>query len=188
MHVSLVQSYHHDCTWLKEKARCVQGSIVTLPGCLTCSIDMLYYSPAQRARIANSHQLRSGFCLQVDAHPDLELCVSSLNNLTVQACILLGQSDGSLFFFSPSLPKIPAYLAPFGGLPPGPKDGPRTEPSSAPSEPLAFDLPCVSSAFTQLPKANRPFNLLFFVLNPFLIMVPKGAKGDHLLFPGPLGN
>ena len=38
MHVSLVQSYHHDCTWLKEKARCAQGSIVTLPGCLTCSI------------------------------------------------------------------------------------------------------------------------------------------------------
>ena len=39
MHVSLVQYYHHDCTWLKEKARCVQGSIVTLPGCLTCSIE-----------------------------------------------------------------------------------------------------------------------------------------------------
>ena len=38
MHVSLVQSYHHDCTRLKEKARCAQGSIVTLPGCLTCSI------------------------------------------------------------------------------------------------------------------------------------------------------
>ena len=38
MHVSLVQSHHYDCTWLKEKARCVQGSIVTLPGCLTCSI------------------------------------------------------------------------------------------------------------------------------------------------------
>ena len=43
MHVSLVQSHHHDCTWLKEKARCVQGSIVTLPGCLTCSINTYIY-------------------------------------------------------------------------------------------------------------------------------------------------
>ena len=41
-------SYHHDCTWLKEKARCVQGSIVTLPGCLTCSIPVNHPPPRKR--------------------------------------------------------------------------------------------------------------------------------------------
>ena len=36
----------------------------------------------------------------------------------------------------------------------------------------------------QLPKANRPFNLLVS-LGPFLVELPKG---DHLLFPTPLGK
>ena len=70
MHVSLVQSYHHDCTWLKEKARCVQGSIVTLPGCLTCSIEALHvevlFSESQLRRVARD-KVEHG-CPDVAAH------------------------------------------------------------------------------------------------------------------------
>ena len=39
MNVSLVQSHHNDCIWLKEKSALCTGLFVTLPGCLTCSID-----------------------------------------------------------------------------------------------------------------------------------------------------
>ena len=40
---------------------------------------------------------------------------------------------------------------------------------------------------TQLPKANRPFNLLVFQFwDP--IFSHGNPKGDHLLFLGPLGN
>ena len=64
MHVSLVQYYHHDCTWLKEKARCVQGSIVTLPGCLTCSIVGRRHIGSSQVPKGNppNGKLTVGFC------------------------------------------------------------------------------------------------------------------------------